>query len=724
MPSLQQHGGRGHRDDEAGRRAERVGGTTTSVATPAGALVDQSVAVAVDRAHLGAIRIATLRRLVASAAGLVPSRGDRLSLVVARFARSAAAPVARRPARGPAARRRSRPLGRRRAARPAGPGGRGPPRPGGCARLHPPSWRFLRATHGTSQHARPGKSPIERAADGHDESDCCHGEAGAGRTAPPLLLVEDDPGARTADGGGAGGGLHRHARPRRGRGPRRRPCRRLRGHRAGPPAARAWTAWRSSGGSAGPGSRTPVLMLTALGAVSDRVQGLDAGADDYLVKPFDFAELAARLRALRRVHGEDEDVGLHRRLGVPAREPADQLAVRGPQGAHRDRGAPAARCWRSTRTRPCRASGSCARCSRRRQRRHRRHLRALHPAQDGAGHHHDRARARLPAGAALSASGGPEDVDVRSVRAAACARRGRSRRVSRRPSWSASSASRRPVHPADQSRPTERLEKPNPGETKIYVDAQRGARRARRARACSRSRWSGAASWAISRRAVAPLGTALRMQRAFVADASHELRTPLTVLDTRLQVLSRKLERQRAVRRHARGRAAGRPHHDRPRHGPAARRGGVRDRLPRRGGRGLRPAPRRADERARPAAARRRATVDDRGADRERGAGRAVGDRSAARARRADRQRARALARRRERDGGRRRRPRAGGRAGDRRRAAGSPASMWTRSSSASRTAPTPGGGAGSGSGCRSSATSRAGTAAGSWSSPRPSAAP
>ena len=52
----------------------------------------------------------------------------------------------------------------------------------------------------------------------------------------------------------------------------------------------------------------PVLMLTALGAVADRVEGLDAGADDYLAKPFDFAELAARLRALRRVHGEEEAV--------------------------------------------------------------------------------------------------------------------------------------------------------------------------------------------------------------------------------------------------------------------------------------------------------------------------------------------------------------------------------------------------------------------------------
>ena len=48
------------------------------------------------------------------------------------------------------------------------------------------------------------------------------------------------------------------------------------------------------------GDRTPVLMLTARDAVTDRVEGLDAGADDYLVKPFDFAELLARLRALQR----------------------------------------------------------------------------------------------------------------------------------------------------------------------------------------------------------------------------------------------------------------------------------------------------------------------------------------------------------------------------------------------------------------------------------------
>jgi two-component system, OmpR family, response regulator MprA len=48
------------------------------------------------------------------------------------------------------------------------------------------------------------------------------------------------------------------------------------------------------------GDTTPILMLTARDAVNDRVEGLDAGADDYLVKPFDLPELLARLRALLR----------------------------------------------------------------------------------------------------------------------------------------------------------------------------------------------------------------------------------------------------------------------------------------------------------------------------------------------------------------------------------------------------------------------------------------
>jgi two-component system copper resistance phosphate regulon response regulator CusR len=52
------------------------------------------------------------------------------------------------------------------------------------------------------------------------------------------------------------------------------------------------------------GSRVPILMLTALDAVEQRIAGLDAGADDYVTKPFDFGELLARLRALTRRRGD------------------------------------------------------------------------------------------------------------------------------------------------------------------------------------------------------------------------------------------------------------------------------------------------------------------------------------------------------------------------------------------------------------------------------------
>jgi len=55
------------------------------------------------------------------------------------------------------------------------------------------------------------------------------------------------------------------------------------------------------------GNRVPILMLTAREQVSDRVAGLDAGADDYLVKPFDVDELKARLRALLRRSGPEGD---------------------------------------------------------------------------------------------------------------------------------------------------------------------------------------------------------------------------------------------------------------------------------------------------------------------------------------------------------------------------------------------------------------------------------
>ena len=55
------------------------------------------------------------------------------------------------------------------------------------------------------------------------------------------------------------------------------------------------------------GDRSPVLMLTARDAIDDRVAGLDAGADDYLVKPFALRELMARVRALLRRRGGDDD---------------------------------------------------------------------------------------------------------------------------------------------------------------------------------------------------------------------------------------------------------------------------------------------------------------------------------------------------------------------------------------------------------------------------------
>jgi DNA-binding response OmpR family regulator len=54
------------------------------------------------------------------------------------------------------------------------------------------------------------------------------------------------------------------------------------------------------------GARTPVLLLTARDAIEDRVNGLDAGADDYLVKPFALVELLARVRAMLRRAGERE----------------------------------------------------------------------------------------------------------------------------------------------------------------------------------------------------------------------------------------------------------------------------------------------------------------------------------------------------------------------------------------------------------------------------------
>ena len=75
------------------------------------------------------------------------------------------------------------------------------------------------------------------------------------------------------------------------------------------------------------GTKTPVLLLTARDAVEDRVLGLDSGADDYLVKPFAFAELVARLRALLRRTGPEEPV--RRQVGDLTLEVQGRRVTRG-----------------------------------------------------------------------------------------------------------------------------------------------------------------------------------------------------------------------------------------------------------------------------------------------------------------------------------------------------------------------------------------------------------
>jgi len=76
------------------------------------------------------------------------------------------------------------------------------------------------------------------------------------------------------------------------------------------------------------GDRTPILMLTARDEVSDRVAGLDAGADDYVVKPFALEELLARIRALLRRAGPAEEDGALRFADVVL-DPATREVRRG-----------------------------------------------------------------------------------------------------------------------------------------------------------------------------------------------------------------------------------------------------------------------------------------------------------------------------------------------------------------------------------------------------------
>ncbi|MFF5481489.1 response regulator transcription factor [Streptomyces sp. NPDC012935] len=73
------------------------------------------------------------------------------------------------------------------------------------------------------------------------------------------------------------------------------------------------------------GDRTPILMLTALVETQDRIAGLDAGADDYVVKPFDVEEVFARLRALLRRTSETNGAPVDVPKQPPAPEPSGRL---------------------------------------------------------------------------------------------------------------------------------------------------------------------------------------------------------------------------------------------------------------------------------------------------------------------------------------------------------------------------------------------------------------
>ena len=178
-----------------------------------------------------------------------------------------------------------------------------------------------------------------------------------------VLLAEDDAGIREPM---ARALAPRGSRGRGGRatGPRRSGSRsRIRptcsSSTSGCPGS---TASRCAAGSARPGARTPILIVTAQDDEMDLVEGLDAGADDYVTKPFRLAELLARVRALLRRTGT---AGATEELAVGEvrldRAPGAPSAVTRSSSSRR-RSSTSSRCSSAPRARSCAASGSWPRC--------------------------------------------------------------------------------------------------------------------------------------------------------------------------------------------------------------------------------------------------------------------------------------------------------------------------------------------------------------------------
>ena len=97
------------------------------------------------------------------------------------------------------------------------------------------------------------------------------------------------------------------------------------------------------------GDRTPILMLTALVETADRIAGLDAGADDYVVKPFDVEEVFARLRALLRRTSPVTTGGGAAPVDVPPKAPLPLISDRQVQAAGLRMDLQARRAWRGGR---------------------------------------------------------------------------------------------------------------------------------------------------------------------------------------------------------------------------------------------------------------------------------------------------------------------------------------------------------------------------------------